>query len=138
MLNSLRLTLRSFLMLSSLTLPLPDFRASARPPEGITGRMALDRVGAGLDCYARAKDSNRRLWWLKRLAPTRDPRVAIALAELMRVGADTDRIAAARLLYSYYKDPTELGAADLLEHYMEEWWGRRGPELRRRANEYPP
>src|SRR4051812_26539045 len=51
----------------------------AGPPEGVSARMvqAPDPVADGLRQYRQARDQANRLAWLRKLAPTRDPRVAL-------------------------------------------------------------
>jgi hypothetical protein len=92
-------------LLATLALLAP-VTALAGPPEGASGKMAFDRVGAGLDRYRKEKDPAKRLGWLTRLAPTRDPRVAVALGEAMDRALDQKdhamRWEAASLLAEFY------------------------------------
>src|SRR5262245_6895096 len=56
-------------------------QAVAGPPEKASGTMVFDTVGDGLRKYEQSNDPYRRAALLRRLAPTRDPRVAVALGE---------------------------------------------------------
>ena len=54
----------------------------AGPPEAASGKMVLDEVADGLRQYGRQKDPAKRMRWLAMLAHTKDPRVALALADI--------------------------------------------------------
>jgi hypothetical protein len=51
--------------------------ATAGLPEQPSGRMALDEASEGLWKYRLEKDQGNRIGWLRNLAPTRDPWVAV-------------------------------------------------------------
>jgi hypothetical protein len=77
--------------------------AAAGPPEGVSGRMAFDRVADGLRRYRQEDDDAKRIAWLRRLAPTRDPRVAAVLEDCAAEGLTSDCwVAASELLRRYY------------------------------------
>jgi hypothetical protein len=101
--------------------------AVADLPERASGRTVLDEVAEGLRLYRMARTPETRVAWLERLAPTHDPRVALALAE------------AARCI----KDPVRGKACDLLiEHFVRavevsDWWMKNEADLHRRAAQLP-
>jgi hypothetical protein len=128
------------LTLFALLSLLPPGKAPAGPPAGASGKMVFDAPGAGLDRYHKEKDPAKRLGWLERLAKTHDPRVAIVLAEAMKVGEQQDREAAAWLLRCEYELPYRILASspsDLLMSHMEDWWKANEADLRRRAAQLP-
>jgi hypothetical protein len=110
--------------------------------------MVLDKVGEGLKQFLEEKDHERRLRWLKQLAPTRDPRVAVVLGELVNEAwtakgpLNTDEqvadVAAARdLLERYYMPPAvQDGKTDPLGRALR-WWRGNRDDLHRRAKQLP-
>jgi hypothetical protein len=68
--------MRKMLLAVFLLLPAPVF---AGPPEGVSGKMVFDEVAYGLQRYQQETDTNKRIRWLEKLAPTHDPRVAVLL-----------------------------------------------------------
>lgn len=120
--------------------------AFAGPPEGVSGAMVFDEMVDGFLRYPREKGDGRRIEWLKRVAPGRDPRVAIALVELVFDGDDLAmREEAALTLWVHYihpggsrdaflRDPEKLRALRLR---VKEWWGDHGDGLLRRAKQLP-
>jgi hypothetical protein len=123
-------------LLLALLLLLPG-QALAGPPEGVSGRMALDEAADGLRQYRREADSRRRADCLKRLAPTGDPRAAVALGEALSDRSQPVSAAACDGLVDHYAPRA------LLEQFGERWltarqWLRvNEAELRRRAKELP-
>ena len=109
--------------------------ALAGPPEGPSGRMVLDEVSEGLRCYRQEADPEKRAAWLKKLAPTRDPRVGVALGQALE---DRDRnvalSAAIMLCACFSPDPWSCAGPwrDALA-----WWRANEADLRRRARELP-
>src|SRR5581483_11207366 len=72
-------------------------------PEGASGKMVLDEVADGLRHYRKEPDEDRRLALLTRLAPSRDPRVAIALGEFLEAPVDVvNQFDAALLVCCHY------------------------------------
>jgi hypothetical protein len=53
----------------------------ASPPARHSGRMSFDGMADGLRKYAKETDDKKPIAWLKKLAPTRDPRVALLIWE---------------------------------------------------------
>jgi hypothetical protein len=107
---------------------------AAGPPEGMSGRMALDEVADGLRKYQKEKDAKRRRAWLERLAQTRDVRVAVALGEAMG-DADLREAPYHLMLLHFASDLTGDGQGLLAE--VARWWGKNEADLRRRAKELP-
>jgi hypothetical protein len=130
-----RLTTIGSAALLALLAPVPP--AVAGPPVGVSGRMVLDEVAEGLRRYRQEKDPGNRAEWLKKLAPTHDPRVAIALGEALDDPGGCLGGPASWLLHDYYDigriDPRAPGPDDAAWR----WWAKNEADLRRRANELP-
>jgi len=100
------------LLLVALVLSSPG-QVAAGPPERVPAKLALDTVANGLRKYRKETDAKERIQWLKRLAPTRDPRVAVALFECLDapptfpyvIGSPDPRLSAWDLLQRYYLPP---------------------------------
>jgi hypothetical protein len=107
------------------------------PPEGAAGKMVLDEVADGLRKYGEEKDPAKRLGWLKRLAPSRDPRVGVALGETFWKVPEEVWCGATQLVIRYYlKGEVENpGLGPGLR--TERWWERNEADLRRRAAQLP-
>lgn len=111
-------------------------RAAAGPPEKVVGAMTFDTVADGLRRYQREKDGGRRLAWLKRLAPTRDVRVAVALGEALDEPGGVLSGEAVVLLLAHY----DIGPTSPLEDLkgaVRRWWKKNKAELTRRAAKLP-
>jgi hypothetical protein len=115
-----------------LALSLPG-KAIAGPPEGVSGKMVLDEVADGLRKYRKEKDAVKRLRLLEKLAPTRDPRVAIVLVEARpsasRLGQE------GILLIDYFIKGTRFHSGNTV--WVDGWWEANEVELRRRAKQLP-
>ena len=131
-------------LLAVLALSLPG-EAIAGPPEGISGRMVFDEVGDGLKKYQKEKDEGKRVKWLRRLAPTRDPRVAVVLSEAYfgrRPNGRTDSryyIVLEVLLFEFvrgtkYQSRSRDGN---VVYVLSSWWDENEADLRRRAKQLP-
>jgi hypothetical protein len=107
----------------------------AGPPEGPSGRMALDEVEDGLRSYRLEQNLEKRAEWLKRLAPTKDPRVAVALGEMMGCDDKSIQVTAAILIIVHYTDPVQAGCNFI--GYARAWWKKNEADLRRRAKQVP-
>ncbi|HEX5270202.1 MAG TPA: hypothetical protein VFW33_06945 [Gemmataceae bacterium] len=103
----------------------------AGPPERPAGRMAFDEVADGLRRYRHERDSARRRALLWKLAPRPDPRVAVALGEVL-AGSDCPYPEIA-LLAEYHLPESKRGSTDS----VWDWWRENEAELRRRARELP-
>src|SRR5690242_17479371 len=79
------------LLLASLRVLAPA--SLAGPPDAPSGRLALDEVADGLRKYHKEKNRAKRLEWLRRLAPTGDPRVGVALGEALEALGVRDTLA---------------------------------------------
>lgn len=135
------------LLLAALVL-LPAGKALAAPPEKVSGKMVLDEVGYGLRRYARRDGcgDKRRVEWLKKVAINRDPRVAIALVELVFDGEYllVRDEAAIELWKRYIRRLNSIEAMQLdrsqlkaLREVIRGWWIKNGDDLRRRAAQLP-
>jgi hypothetical protein len=112
--------------------------APAGPPEAASGGMVLDQAADGLRRYQRETDPTRRARWLRRLASTHDPRVALALAQALTDGSAEVRSAGAAGLLGHFAElVTE--PSPLLDDEQEgrRWWKRHEADLRRRAQQLP-
>jgi hypothetical protein len=95
------------LLLAGLVLSLPG-NAVAGPPEPTNGAMKLDTVENGLRQYQQSKAENKRVEWLKRLAPSHDPRVEETLKAAMSESSHAVAGAAEVLLVEHYGRPGQL------------------------------
>ena len=130
-------------LLAVLALVLPG-KAVASPPGGVSGRMVLDEVADGLRKYREERDEGKRVKWLRRLAPTRDPRVAVVLSEayFARPNGRTDSryyIVLEVLLFEFvrgtkYQSRSREGN---VVYDLSSWWDENAAELRRRAKQLP-
>jgi hypothetical protein len=95
--------------------------------------MVLDEVADGLRQNRREKRPDMRSMWLWRLAPTLDPRVAMALGDVL---ADSQlRGDGCALLGIYYIPSDEIKGET--SACFDEWWKRSQAGLRRRAKQLP-
>ena len=122
------------LSLLLLLLLAPAVRAA--PPEPPSGRMALDPVEDGLRKYRVARTPEARRLWLKKLARTHDPRVAVALGEALSDPSPiVARRAAIELAWEYMPGPRDArSAVDRLDS-VGDWWQENEADLRRRAGQ---
>jgi hypothetical protein len=119
-----------------LALGLPG-TALAGPPEGVSGKMVLDKVADGLRQYRQAKGLAVRKRLLKKLAPTHDPRVAVTLGEAL-ADSEIDEFAAWELRSHYRTTRGSLPInKDELMTESTTWWHANGADLRRRAKQLP-
>jgi hypothetical protein len=138
-------TFAAVLLLAVLALALPG-KAVAGPPEGISGRMVFDEVGDWLKKYQKENDEGKRVKWLRRLAPTRDPRVAVVLSEAYFGRRPTNGRTDSRyyivlevLLFEFvrgtkYQSRSREGN---VVYDLSSWWDENAAELRRRAKQLP-
>jgi hypothetical protein len=108
----------------------------AGPPDGVSGRMVLDEVADGLQKYRSARDENKRTWWLRKLGPTRDPRVAVVLGEAMHDRSKLVSGEAVGQVVSYFLGPQVWGVLGPRE-VAELWWKENAADLRQRARQFP-
>jgi hypothetical protein len=106
----------------------------AGPPGGVSSRTVLDEVADGLRKYRKATYIEARVEWLEKLAPTHDPRVAVAL-----MAADDEdgaiKSAAVRLLGEHFVRGTRFEHESYYD--VGGWWRASGTELSRRAAQLP-
>jgi hypothetical protein len=122
-------------------------RAPAGPPDKVVGAMAFDTVADGLRKHHTETDQAKRIRWLEKLAPTGDPRVAIALWETQfsftdETPEDEKRLRAkiGDLLDHSFVSGTRFhhvyeGGGQLFE--TGAWWDATEADLRRRAARLP-
>jgi len=131
----------ALLALPVLVLLMPGQSTHAGPPDASSGAMVLDEVADGLLRYRKEREVGARVKLLQRLAPTRDPRVAIALAQ---VAVDPELPLGER--------GRQHAAFFLMEHYIPRdqwvydakysvtaarWWEANEADLRRQARQQP-
>jgi hypothetical protein len=104
--------------------------AFAGGPEKVSGQMVLDEVADALRRYRREKDESKRIRWLVALAPTRDPRVAVALGEALPAAAGESPDAVFRATITYYGADDSIGG-------VYSWWAKNKADLHRRARALP-
>jgi hypothetical protein len=90
------------LSLFALLVLLPTAKVVAGPPGEPSSAMKLDKVADGLRHYRQQKDDGKRVAWLKRLAPTLDPRVKAALEAALSDSSEAVAAAALDLLAEHY------------------------------------
>lgn len=110
-------------------LPVP---LAAGPPEGPSARMVFDEVADGLRQFRAEQDETKRVEWIGKLARTRDPRVAIALAGA-RTTFDVVGAQAHMMLAIYFVPPGMKSSEDI----VDAWWKENEADLRRRASQLP-
>jgi hypothetical protein len=109
--------------------------------------MMIDPVPGGLRQYRAARDEGERIEWLRRLAPSRDPRVAVELWQVFAFASDKRSVAirkaARECLAAYYvtQDGRQLVETGLPESEWGPcvcgWWSKNGADVRRRAKQLP-
>ena len=123
-------------LLLVLTLALPG-ATLAGPPEGVSGKMVLDEVADGVRKYRKETDARRRGELLRRLAPTRDLRVAMALGVAMMEGGSSlgREVDATELLNEWFlSDDDDFSE---VHRSVRIWWKKNEADLRRRAIQLP-
>jgi hypothetical protein len=131
--EALMARLLSLLVLLALAPAVP-----AGPPESPTGRTMLDPVEDGLRQYRAARTPEDRRLWLKKLARTHDPRVAVALGEALGDPSPVvSRRAAIELAWEFMPGPRDARSADRRLAEVDGWWQENEAELRRRARGLP-
>lgn len=121
---------RAFLLLT-VPLLLVKAPAVAGPPERPAARMTFDEVADGLRRYRRENDPDRQLFLLWKLAPVRDPRVAVVLGERLRTSEFP--YLELVLLARFQLPESKKGSTDA----VWDWWRENEADLRRRAKELP-
>jgi hypothetical protein len=127
-------------------LALPPSPAAAGPPDGPSGKLMYDQVADGLRKYREEKDEAKRAEWLRRLAPTRDPRVAVELWEVFAWVRGKRTAPIRQVARDCLADYFVAGAGGSPEAKQSDeergsavcsWWSRSGADLRRRAAQLP-
>jgi hypothetical protein len=128
------------LLALALSLPVP---ALAGPPEWPSGKLVfVDEVADGLRKYRWEPDPEKRIKWLRRMAPTCDPRIALELGEtwteVRGKQSSAVRDVALDCLADYYVHfrVRPLSQANLGLN-VSLWWYVSEADLRRRAKQLP-
>ena len=142
--------MRRAILVGGLTLVLltaPPGNVFAGPPEGVSGRMAFDEVSERLRQYRQETDEGRRIAWLRRLAPSRDPRVALELWDVFAwvrgKRAAAIRTVARDCLAEYYATKDGRPLSEVTQSDEERgrgvcaWWSANAADVRRRAGQLP-
>jgi hypothetical protein len=132
------------MLAASLALPLPaalglPSLSFAGPPEAVSGRMDVDEVSQALRRYQHEFDEDRRVNWLRKVAPTRDPRVGVAMGEYLSAGNPfPHQISVAWMLTEHFM-PSPVLHDDVVEQTKAArlWWRDNEADLRRRAKQLP-
>ena len=111
-------------------------KAVAGPPEKVCGAMTFDIVADGLRKYHKETDHDRRVRWLRKRAPTRDVRVAVALDDAWGDSDGGVGTVAQALLAEFYCEPRPREIAGAWSE-VSDWWKKNGADLRRRACQLP-
>jgi hypothetical protein len=133
---------RTFAGLTLLALVLPG-QAVAGPPERVSGKMVLDEVVDGLRRYRRAKDADARIKLVEKLiklAPTRDPRVAVALGERLSCDDAIEQFCVAATIVEEFGATVPPHKNLSVKQYTRAasvWWEANEADLRRRAAQLP-
>jgi hypothetical protein len=113
-------------LLAALAVVTPS---GAGPPERTSGRMSFDAVAGEQRRYARETDDSKRIAWLEKLAPARDPRVALLIWEYPPDDiAPSQFIGLRRLPLRFFVPPGER---------LDGWWRANEADPRRRALQLP-
>jgi hypothetical protein len=128
---------RTMLVLALLLALVPGRPVLAGPPEGVSGRMVLDKVVEGLMRYRHETDLDKRWDRLGELARTRDPRVAVVLGDLLDHGTDADQQQAAVIFIVRYHGQKGLACLTGIVPPVHAWWKKNEADLRRRAKQLP-
>jgi hypothetical protein len=122
-------TFAGVVLLLALLVLLSPGKGVAGPPAGSSGKM-VDEVADGLRRYRMEKDEEKRWAWLERLAPTKDPRVAIALYE---AAAEDSYLNSVLARFFVQGTPFQKGS----HYHVTDWWEANEANLRRRAKQLP-
>ncbi len=128
----------ALLLVVSLALLSPG-NVVAGPPEKIPGKLVFDEVADGLLRYRAEEDEQKRMKWLVRLAPTRDPRVAVVLGELVtawKPNRNPEVMEEGELAFiCLIKFEYDTSFSHSTNYYKSVlgWWKTNEVELRRRA-----
>jgi hypothetical protein len=113
-------------------------QAIAGSPEKASGKLVLDQVADGLRRYRMARTPEARIAWLRKLAPIRDARVAVALGEA--ISSDDLEVSrrAIGLVFTHYEaELPEVSSASPISGMVFGWWKENEADLRRRAKQLP-
>ena len=124
-------------LLAMLLLLVTVVPVSAGPPEGMSGQMVLapDPVKDGLRQYRQARDQAARLALLQKLAPTRDPRVALVIWEEIPQDRRIHTIWECRMVGLMNRHFVRGANGDGNELSVWDWWKANEADIRRRAKQ---
>jgi hypothetical protein len=127
------------LPLAVLALLTPGCAVSG-PPEGASEPVVVDEVADGLRQYRKEKDPQKRIEWLEKLSPTRDPRVGVevgvALKESLGSGQVTpEGMYLIHFAVKYFDRYETQGDDDAMNAWN--WWKNNEADLRCRAAQLP-
>jgi hypothetical protein len=112
----------------------PLGKVAAGPPEAVSGRMVFDEVADGLRKFHKETNTEKRIRWLEKLAPTRDPRVALLIWEYpIEDLSPSMYIGLRRLLLRHYVTGNPVAGGEALNR----WWEANEVDLRRHAKQLP-
>jgi hypothetical protein len=117
----------------ALSLFLMPAKAVAELPDEGSGQMVVDEVCEGLRQYRKEADWEKSRTLLQKLAPTRDPRVAVVLVEDMF--KSEQRFATCFLLLVEHYVPGGLNPSSADQ--MMDWWKKNEADLRHQAEKLP-
>ena len=124
-------------LLAVLALLAPE-KSVAGPSDGVSGRTVLDQVEDGLRRYRAARTPTARVVWLRKLAPIRDARVAVALGEaISSENLEVSRCAIGLVFTHYEGDLPEGTGPSPISGMVVQWWKTNEADLRRRAKLLP-
>jgi hypothetical protein len=124
-------------LLVGLVLSSPG-QTAAGPPDRPLGKMVLDKVADGLRRYRMARTPESRIAWLRKLAPIRDARVAVALGEsISSDDIDVSRWAIGLVFTHYEAELPEVSGTSPISGMVFGWWKENEADLRRRAKQLP-
>jgi hypothetical protein len=110
--------------------------ALAGPPDGASGKTVLDEVADGVRRYRQSANPLTRIAWLRKLAPTHDPRVTVIIGDALSDDSSEVARVAVQLAEEYYYPG--IGALSLHPKLIaKRWWEYHEADIRRRAHELP-
>ncbi len=127
--------MRKMLLAVFLLLPAPLF---AGPPERVSAKMVLGSSGHAVTNGLRQQRTYEgRIHWLDTMAPTGDPRIAVALGRELEgddTSSDIDVVVVRVIARNYIRKPM----SDVQKvHAAYKWWNKNKTDLRRRAKLLP-
>jgi hypothetical protein len=116
-----------------LTAALPLACGSPCPDLTSSQQVVLDRAGARLERYHQETNPAKRAALLRGLAPSRDPRVAVALGEALADRSLAVRVAATYGLLNHHLPAPVEGGTEQHMKAAARWWKANQDRLGRHA-----